>query len=66
MMSEAETTIFVTTVGDQVNFADCMEHLAAQTVQRPIDVIDHVAPMSAAFQPAAGACAWWRRSPIPA
>jgi len=44
-----ETTIFVTTIGDEKNFTDCMEHLAAQTVSRPIEVIDRVAPMSAAF-----------------
>jgi len=44
------TTIFVSTIGDEPNFADCMEHLRAQTAQRPIEVIDRVAPMSAAFQ----------------
>jgi hypothetical protein len=49
-MNPSETTIFVTTIGDEVNFADCMEHLRAQTVQRPIEIIDHVAPMSSALQ----------------
>lgn len=46
----AETTIFVTTIGDQANFRDCIEHLKAQTVERPVEVIDRVAPLSAAFQ----------------
>jgi hypothetical protein len=45
-----DTTVFVTTIGDQANFADCMSHLASQTLSFPIDIIDHVAPMSAAFQ----------------
>lgn len=44
------TTTFVTTIGDAESFADCMEHLRAQTVERPIEIIDHVSPMSAAFQ----------------
>jgi hypothetical protein len=48
--SAASTTIFVATVGDAENFRDCMDHLQAQSVQRPIEVVDHVAPMSAAFQ----------------
>ncbi len=45
----ADTTVFVTTIGDEVNFADCLAHLQAQTVRCPIVVIDRVAPMSAAF-----------------
>jgi hypothetical protein len=49
-MNLPETTIFVTTIGDEPNFADCMEHLRSQTVQRPIEIIDHVAPMSFALQ----------------
>ena len=44
-----DLTVFVTTIGDEENFADCMAHLEAQTVRCRIDVIDHVAPMSAAF-----------------
>jgi hypothetical protein len=44
------TTIFVTTVGDEENFSDCMAHLSLQTVSRPIEIIDHVAPLSAALQ----------------
>lgn len=48
--SEAQTTVFVTTVGDQQHFTPCMEHLRSQTVARPVDVIDRVAPMSAALQ----------------
>ncbi len=45
----ADTTVFVTTVGDRTNFLDCLEHLRAQTVRCRIEVIDRVAPMSAAF-----------------
>lgn len=45
-----DVTVFVSTIGDEVNFADCMEHLHRQTVRFALDVIDHVAPMSAAFQ----------------
>lgn len=44
------TTLFVATIGDEENFRDCMAHLRAQSVQRPIEIVDHVAPMSAAFQ----------------
>jgi hypothetical protein len=39
----------VTTVGDEENFSGCMAHLRAQTVSRRVEVIDRVAPMSAAF-----------------
>lgn len=45
-----DTTVFVSTIGDETNFADCITHLRAQTVATPIHIIDHVAPMSAAFQ----------------
>jgi hypothetical protein len=45
-----DTTIFVTTIGDKANFDDCMEHLHAQNVTVPIEIIDRVAPLSAAFQ----------------
>jgi glycosyltransferase involved in cell wall biosynthesis len=45
----ADTTIFVTTIGDDANFSDCLAHLRAQTVRCQINVIDRVAPMSAAF-----------------
>jgi glycosyltransferase involved in cell wall biosynthesis len=44
-----DVTVFVTTVGDEKNFSECMAHLRAQTVRCRIEVIDHVAPMSAAF-----------------
>ena len=44
-----DTTIFVCTVGDKVNFSDCVDHLLNQTVSAPIEIIDRVAPMSAAF-----------------
>ncbi len=45
-----DTTAFVTTIGDTANFSDCMDHLRAQNERMAIDVIDRVAPMSAAFQ----------------
>ena len=48
--TEAETTIFVTTIGDQEHFCKCVEHLRSQSVARPLDIIDHVGPMSAALQ----------------
>jgi len=44
-----DTTVFVTTVGDSVNLADCLSHLEGQTVRCRVQIIDHVAPMSAAF-----------------
>jgi hypothetical protein len=44
-----DTTVFVTTIGDAVNFDDCIAHLAAQTARCRIELIDRVAPMSAAF-----------------
>ncbi len=45
----ADTTIFVSTIGDTANFEDCLAHLAAQTVRCRIEIIDSVAPMSHAF-----------------
>ena len=45
-----DTTVFVTTIGDKANFDDCIIHLNNQTVSAPIEIIDHIAPMSAAFQ----------------
>jgi hypothetical protein len=44
-----DTTIFVSTVGDKASFSDCMDHLLNQTVSAPIEIIDRVGPMSAAF-----------------
>ncbi len=44
-----DVTVFVTTIGDADNFRDCMAHLERQTVRCRIEVIDRVAPMSAAF-----------------
>jgi hypothetical protein len=43
-------TVFVTTVGDEPNFTHCMDALARQTSKTRIETIEHVAPMSAAFQ----------------
>ncbi len=44
-----DTTVFLTTIGDSVNFADCLVHLETQTVRCRFEVIDHVRPISAAF-----------------
>ena len=46
----ADTTVFVTTIGDEANFTDCLGHLREQSVRCPIEIIDHVAPISAALQ----------------
>jgi hypothetical protein len=43
-------TAFVITVGDEPNVSHCKEALAGQVAQPRIELIDHVAPMSAAFQ----------------
>jgi len=45
-----DLTVFVSTIGDKLNFQDCMTHLRDQSVRFPIEIIDRVAPMSAAFQ----------------
>lgn len=45
-----DTTVFVTTIGDTPNFAECVAHLETQTVRCRIEVIDRVAPISAAFE----------------
>lgn len=42
-------TVFVSTVG-YPTFGACMQHLSAQDSRFTLRVIDHVAPMSAAFQ----------------
>jgi hypothetical protein len=46
----AETTIFVTTIGDEAHFSKCIERLKSQSVARPVEIIDRVGPLSAAFQ----------------
>lgn len=46
----ADLTVFVSTVGDEENFRDCLAHLEAQTVRFRLEIIDRVAPLSAAFQ----------------
>jgi hypothetical protein len=43
-------TVFVTTIGDEPNFSECLARLRNQTVDFTLDVIDHVAPMDRAFQ----------------
>src|SRR6516225_3257907 len=52
-----DVTVFVTTIGDEENFNDCIAHLQAQTVRCRLEVIDHVAPMSAAFAEMHARCA---------
>lgn len=46
---EKEVTVFVSTI-DNVSFSECMKHLAMQDCRFRIEVIENVAPMSAAFQ----------------
>jgi hypothetical protein len=43
-------TVFVATIGDEPNFTECLARLDAQTVRFRQEIVDHVAPMSAAFQ----------------
>jgi hypothetical protein len=45
-----QVTAFVLTVGSEENFRECMAHLERQSVRFAVDVIDHVAPLSAALQ----------------
>ena len=45
----SEVTVFVSTVG-AASFPDCMTHLAAQDCRFGLEVIEGLAPMSAAFQ----------------
>jgi hypothetical protein len=42
-------TVFVSTVGEST-FGACLDHLRGQDCAFPLRVVDHVAPMSAAFQ----------------
>ena len=46
---ENEVTVFVSTVGDD-SFSECMKHLAMQDCHFRTEVIENIAPMSAAFQ----------------
>ncbi|MCW5977809.1 MAG: hypothetical protein KIT09_07010 [Bryobacteraceae bacterium] len=52
-----EVTVFVATIGDEENFRDSMRHLERQHAGFLLDVVDHVAPMSAAFQEMLDRCA---------
>jgi MoaA/NifB/PqqE/SkfB family radical SAM enzyme len=45
-----QVTVFVATIGDKANFGFCIQALDGQDSRFRFDVIDHVAPMSAAFQ----------------
>ena len=49
MSIEDEVTVFVSTI-DSVSFSECMKHLAQQDCRFRLEVIENVAPMSAAFQ----------------
>lgn len=46
---EDDVTVFVSTI-DSVSFSECMKHLAQQDCRFRLEVIENVAPMSAAFQ----------------
>ncbi len=43
-------TVFVTTVGDDVNYHDCLAHLQRQTVRFRLETIPFVGPLSSALQ----------------
>ena len=45
----SELTVFVTTIGDQPNLNECRSCLERQTVKFTFELIDHVSPMSEAF-----------------
>jgi len=45
-----EVTVFVSTVGDRENYRHCIDALDHQDSRFRFELIDHVAPMSAAFQ----------------
>lgn len=45
-----DLTVFVITIGDRDNFEPCIAHLKKQVVSFHAETIDHIAPMSAAFQ----------------
>lgn len=49
-VSRDDVTVFVTTIGDRPNFTECLQRLRRQTIEVRIEIIDHVAPMSSAFQ----------------
>ncbi len=45
-----DLTVFVTTIGDEVNFLDCLSHLQRQTVRFRLETIAYIGPLSTAFQ----------------
>ncbi|MGH9658375.1 MAG: hypothetical protein ACRD96_07505, partial [Bryobacteraceae bacterium] len=45
-----EVTVFVTTVGDEVNLRDCLERLERQSARFGLKLIRNVAPLAAAYQ----------------
>jgi len=45
-----QVTVFVATIGDKANFDHCIQALDGQDSRFRFDTVDHVAPMSAAFQ----------------
>ena len=52
----SEVTVFVSTVGDEPNFQECLSRLRRQTARAPVEIIRNVAPLSAAFQRMLDAC----------
>jgi hypothetical protein len=46
----SEVTVFVTTIGDEENFRDCLSHLDRQSARFRLEIIRNVAPLSAALQ----------------
>jgi histo-blood group ABO system transferase len=46
----ADVTVFVLTVGDKENYQHCRDALYEQDCTFRLEVIDHIAPVSAAFQ----------------
>src|SRR5436309_9592835 len=43
-------TVFVVTIGDTLNFNECMENLASQSVKFRVEELEHIAPQSGAYQ----------------
>lgn len=50
LAAATELTAFVSTIGDEVNFAECLACLKCQTIPFKLEIVDRIKPMSAAFQ----------------
>jgi hypothetical protein len=46
----AELTVFLLTVGEEINFRECVARINDQTVRFRLEIVDHVAPLSKALQ----------------